>query len=116
MENLKATKALGAMRNLAYCMEKAIHNGFTANFNVMDGLLHHADSGKSYQPEQVHVVDFFRFEGVSDPDDNDILYLIRTNDGRRGTLADAYGIYASPDVGEFFIDVEDFKKKKALAD
>ena len=71
MEKLKATKALGAMRNLAYCMEKAIHNGFTANFNVMDGLLHHADSGKSYQPEQVHVVDFFRFEGVSDPDDND---------------------------------------------
>ena len=103
------------MRSLSYCMDKAIREGYTANFNVSEHLLHHADSGKSYQPEQVHVVNFFRFEGITDPDDNAILYIIETNDGRKGTIADAYGTYADEEVGAFFRAVDDMHKKHALA-
>ncbi len=102
------------MRPLSYCMDKAGRDGYTAQFNVADTLLQHADSGKSYQPEQVHVVDFYRFEGVSDPEDNAILYLIETNDGRKGTLADAFGTYADPCVGQFFQQVDDIHKKRAF--
>lgn len=111
---MKAIHALGAMRDLGYCMDKAFDNGYTANFSVYEHLLHHPESGKSYQAEQVHVVDFYRFEGVSDPEDNSILYIIETNDGRKGTLADAFGVYADPDVGEFFLAVDDIKKRKAF--
>jgi hypothetical protein len=113
--DMKATTAQGLMRSLSYCMDKAIHDGYTANFNVSMHLLYHADSGKSYQPEQVHVVNFYRFEGTTDPDDNAILYIIETNDGRKGTMADAYGIYASKEVGEFFLAVDDMHKKHTLA-
>jgi hypothetical protein len=33
-----------------------------------------------------------RFEGMSDPDDNAILYAISTKNGRKGILVDGYGI------------------------
>lgn len=112
---MKAINALGAMRNLSYCMDKAIGNGYSANFTVNDRMLQHADSGKAYQPEQVHVVDFYRFEGVSDPEDNSILYIIETNDGRKGTIADAFGAYADAEVGEFFLAVDDIHKKSTQA-
>ena len=97
-------------------MEKAIADGYSANFMVADGLLKHADSGQTYEPEQVHIVDFYRFEGESDPDSNSILYVIETNDGRKGTLSDAYGAYANEETGAFFTKVEDIQKKSASGD
>jgi hypothetical protein len=109
---MKAIQALTSMRSLSYCIDKAIEKGYTANFFVNDTLLQHVDSGQSYQPGQVHIVDYYRFEGQSDPDDNSILYIIETNDGRRGTIADAYGMYASTAVANFFNEVEDIKKKE----
>ena len=35
-----------------------------------------------------------RFEGMSSTDDNSILYAISSKDGIKGTLVDAYGVYA----------------------
>ncbi|WP_052323922.1 hypothetical protein [Flavihumibacter sp. ZG627] len=110
---MKTDSASVPMRSLSYCMEKAIEDGYSANFQVVDGLLQHADSGQSYEPEQVRIVNFFRFEGVSDPEDNSILYIIETNDGRKGTISDAYGTYASEEFGAFFTKVEDIQKKTA---
>jgi hypothetical protein len=59
----------------------------------------------------VHVVDFFRFEGESDPADNSILYAIETDDGKKGILSDAYGPYADINVTKFMKQVEDITKK-----
>ena len=41
---------------------------------------------------------FRRFEGISDPDDMAIVYAIE-GDHVRGTLTDAYGVYADPETG-----------------
>ena len=38
--------------------------------------------------------EFHRFEGMSNPDDNSIVFAISSNDGIKGTLVDAYGMYA----------------------
>ena len=51
------------------------------------------------------VSEYHRFEGASDPDDMAILYAIQTRSGLRGTLADAYGVYADPGVGAFMREV-----------
>jgi len=40
------------------------------------------------------VDEFHRFEGMSNPDDNSIVFAISSDDGIKGTLVDAYGIYA----------------------
>ena len=42
-----------------------------------------------------------RSSGDSDPDDEGIVYAIETVTGLRGTLADAFGVYASPVIGAF---------------
>ena len=43
-------------------------------------------------------MDFYRFEGESNPDDMSILYAIEANDGISGTISSAYGTYADADT------------------
>jgi len=80
--------------------------GFTASFVVKDGALRLADGSRTFQPREVTVREYRRFEGTSDPDDMSIVYAIETSDGLKGTLADAYGVYASPGVTAFMEQVE----------
>lgn len=79
--------------------------GYTEHFMLRAGRLRGVDSGKVFAPDQVAVTEFYRFEGISDPDDMAILYAIETRSGVRGTLADAFGVYADPGVGDFMADV-----------
>jgi hypothetical protein len=39
------------------------------------------------------------------------MYVIETNDGLKGTLVDAFGVYSDQNVGEFFKQVENMQKK-----
>ena len=39
------------------------------------------------------------------------MYAIETNDGKKGTIVDAYGAYADPDISPFIIEVEKIQKK-----
>ena len=51
------------------------------------------------------IAEYHRFEGVSDPGDMSIVYAIETRSGIRGTLVDAFGVYADPRVGAFVKEV-----------
>ena len=98
------------MTTLVSCLAKAKEEGFTEEFRVnTKGLCTRED--KCYPPAQVNVENFYRFEGQSDPDDSSILYTLRTNDGIKGTLSDAYGIYADPNITAFMQQVEEITKK-----
>ena len=99
-------------RSLVKVEEKLSKDGFTADFRVAEGRLHTMDNdrSKSYAANEVTIVDFYRFEGESDPDDMSILYAIETNDGVRGTISSAYGVYADTDTDEFLKQVEDLGK------
>lgn len=99
------------MKTLASCLNKLVLDGYTEDFKATEMGLISLKSERVYKPEQVHVVNFFRFEGASDPADNSILYAIETNDGIKGTLTDAYGPYADPNVDKFIKQVEDINKK-----
>ena len=90
--------------------ELVVTEGFDEDFKVAKGGLWSVHGKKCYQPEEVHIVNFFRFEGASDPADNSILYVIETNDGARGTLTDAFGPYADENINKFIKKVEDIKK------
>ena len=101
----------GQMNTLSACINKLVSDGYTGNFKVDEKGLATAENGKHYKPEQVHIKNFFRFEGASDPADNSILYAIELADGTKGTLTDAYGSYNDPYVGKFIKQVEDIEKK-----
>lgn len=100
------------MPTLTEKINKALQQGFTENFKVTSEGLTDEMGGKYYSPADVHIPNFHRFEGYSDPEDNAILYWIETFDGRKGILVDAYGAYADLKVNKFIRDVEDIQKTK----
>lgn len=108
---LNENNSMPYMKSLATCLNKMMKEGYTENFKVTEEGLESFQKHNNYKPEQIQVVNFFRFEGESDPDDNAILYVIETNDGTKGTLIDAYGIYNDPKVAGFMKDVEKIQKK-----
>lgn len=98
------------MNTLTERVNKAIQNGYTDNMKMSrQGLC--SSHNKVYAPAEVKVIDFFRFEGQSDPADNAILYVIETADGVKGTLIDAYGTYADEHINKFMAEVEEINKK-----
>jgi len=101
------------MKTLASCLNKVTKDGYTENFKVTEGGLQSLETEKIYVPDQIHIVNFFRFEGASDPSDSAILYIIEASDGAKGTLTDAYGMYADPNIDKFIKEVEDISKKHA---
>lgn len=70
--------------------------GFTHDFNLKEECLHCTTNGRNLSPEEFDVVEVYRFEGMTNPDDNSIVYAIESADGLKGTLVNAYGIYADP--------------------
>jgi hypothetical protein len=102
------------MKTLASCLNKIVKDGYKENFKIMeDGLLQSLETEKIYRPDQIHIVNFYRFEGVSDPSDSAILYIIESDDGGKGSLTDAYGMYANPEMDKFIKEVEKISKKHA---
>ena len=85
-------------------------NGFTEDFRVSEKGLCTSNSDKTYTPEEVAIVDFYRFEGITNPDDMSILYAIECSDGTKGTISNSYGPYADSDVDDFLKQVEDLGK------
>ena len=105
------------LKSLGACLEKMVAEGYTDDFKALDGPeLRSLRTDRKYKPEDVRIVNFYRFEGVSDPDDMSILYILETTDGLKGTLVDAFGTYASAEVNEFMLAVESINKKVVKED
>ena len=90
----------------------ALQQGYTENFKISARGLTDELGSKYYSASEIHIPNFHRFEGYSDPQDNAILYWIETSDGRKGILIDAYGAYADVKVNNFIREVEDIQKTK----
>lgn len=68
--------------------------GYTYDFNLRPLCLECASLKLELHPEDFEVDEIHRFEGMSSTDDNSVLYAISSKNGVRGTLVDAYGVYA----------------------
>lgn len=86
------------MNTLSQIMNKLTVKGYDKEFRwTKDGFTW---EDKTYQPEDLTIVKTYRFEGVSDPSDTSILYLIKAKDGLIGYSLDAYGVYSNHDDEE----------------
>lgn len=83
---------------LAGVLDDLTRRGFTERFGVAGDGLRAAGSDRTFSADELMIREFHRFEGVSDPDDMSIVYAIESRDGTRGTLVDAFGVYANPAV------------------
>lgn len=109
--NPNKNDATQKMKTLSESINEALEKGYTENFKVITKGLSTQDEQSIYAPQDVAISNFYRFEGYSDPMDNSILYLIETNDGRKGTLTDVYGAEADVKISNFVREVEDIQKK-----
>ena len=74
--------------------------GYTEHFKAVQGGLAALGTGQRFEPEDLAIRGYYRFEGTSDPDDMAIAYAIETKSGVRGILVDAFGVYADPTTSE----------------
>jgi len=92
-------------QTLAGAIDDLARRGFTESLAVVGNELRTTKTQKIFRPDEVVIREYRRFEGVSDPDDMSIVYAIETEGGIRGTLVDAYGVYADPAVSAFLSKV-----------
>ncbi|OBQ55898.1 MULTISPECIES: hypothetical protein [Flavobacteriaceae] len=79
--------------------------GYDANFRVENNKLINNETKEAYTPEDVNIVAEHRYEGMSDPSDSSILYVLETNKNEKGTFLMGYGPSAALEVAEFFKDI-----------
>ena len=80
--------------SLAEAITSLQREGFTADFNLCDAGVENKHKKEVHSGDDLNVIKYYRFEGMSDPDDNTVLYVIETNSGEKGLLMDAYGAYS----------------------
>ncbi|HVZ24742.1 MAG TPA: hypothetical protein VG842_01740, partial [Sediminibacterium sp.] len=84
-----------AYDNLLEALADLKKRGFTTDFNLTASHLQCSLTGLTLSPDAFEIVEHYRFEANTDPDDASVLYAIQATDGSlRGTLVNAYGTYS----------------------
>jgi hypothetical protein len=69
--------------------------GFTIDFNIAFDKITCTDNKVCLNPNQFEIVEVYRFEGDTDPGDENVVYAIESKDGTaKGSMSSAYGMYA----------------------
>lgn len=69
--------------------------GFNLDFNIHNDQIVCEQTKEVVDPDSLTVVQTFRFEGKSNPDDLSALYALEWK-GQKGVLVASFGVYASP--------------------
>jgi hypothetical protein len=88
-----------------------LEEDYEHDFNLLDEKIEIKSKKETFSAEEFDVDKVLRFEGMSNPDDNAILYAITTNSGRKGVLVDGYGI-SSGQVSEKMMKKLDLKDNR----
>lgn len=102
----------GTSSEVTRALEK---KGFTHDFTVIEGRMTDRETGESLDPGRFRIVESYRFEGASDPEDSEVLYALESDSGVKGTLLDAYGAYSDPVKSRFVSSVGLQHETKAAA-
>ena len=69
--------------------------GHTLDFNIAFDKIICNENGLCLNPSEFEIKETYRFEGDTNPDDEDIVYAIESKDGKvKGSMTSAYGVYA----------------------
>ena len=79
--------------------------GYSAGFHFKNDQLINSETKKKYSPEDIFIVAEHRYEGMSNPSDLSVLYVIETNANEKGTFLMGYGPNANLETAEFFKNI-----------
>ena len=80
--------------------------GYECDFQMAGNSMKCLGNNKMYQPQDMKIVEYHRFEGISNPDDMSIIFVVECNDGSKGTIVSAYGMYADIKLLDFMDKVK----------
>jgi hypothetical protein len=69
--------------------------GYKIDFNIAFDKIICSENKHSLHPEDFEITEMYRFEGETNPSDEDVLYAIESKDGKlKGIITSAFGMYA----------------------
>jgi hypothetical protein len=69
--------------------------GYTIDFNIAFDKIICSDNKICLNPNEFEITAVHRFEGDTNPSDEDVVYAIESKDSKiKGTMTSAYGMYA----------------------
>lgn len=75
--------------------------GYDARFRIAEGPnIHCSRCAGPYPPPDVEVIGLHRYEGETNPSDEEVVLVLRCPEGHRGWSLVAYGMSAPPEVAE----------------
>ncbi len=93
-------------RNLLEAVNGLRSRGFTYDFNYENACLFCDKISERFSSKDLRITEYYRFEGMSDPEDSSVIYAIESKDGHKGILIDAYGAYADEHKNAFIANIE----------
>ena len=91
--------------NLVEAINDLRERGFKHDYDYENSCLSCKVISKRFEAEDLRITEYYRFEGMSSPDDNTVLYAIESTDGHKGILIDAYGAYSDEYKAAFIKDI-----------
>ena len=92
--------------NLLEAVNGLRSRGYNYDFNYENACLFCNKISEKFNAEDLKITEYYRFEGMSDPEDNSIIYAIESKDGHRGIIIDAYGTYSDEHKTAFISNIE----------
>lgn len=97
---------LNKYTTVVHAIEALKKRGYRDEFKFSNGILKNLNNGKTYTPEELSIVEYHRYEGISNPSDMSIVFAVEGNDGCKGTVVSSYGMYADMTLVEFMDKVK----------
>ena len=102
------------MRNyttLSEAINDLANRGYTSDFNIKDVCLECAENMLLLKPDEFEIDEVYRFQEMSDLDNESILYAISSpHNNIKGLLVNAYGLYSDTATTELIKKLESSKK------
>ena len=92
--------------NLLEAIKDLRSDGYTVSFNLTQDGLNCSETNETYKPGDIEILEFHRFEGITDFEDMSIIYGLETHNGIKGIIIDAFGTYADTELGEFLSKIK----------
>ena len=80
---------------VVYALNSLRARGYTINFNLAFDKIMCSDNNICLNPDEFEIVEVYRFEGDTNPSDEDVVYAIESKDRNiKGIITSAFGLYA----------------------
>lgn len=79
--------------------------GYKNSYRVQENKLIENETKSEFEPNAIKIVAKHRYEGMSNPEDMSILYVIETNKDTKGTILAPYGPADDTTILEFFNEI-----------